>query len=186
MNPWLPIGYGAVRTGAAILIAKRARSRGASIREIVAQGVSDVSLGLGIIAFAQPNVAQEMGGVLSLLVAYAIGWEIYAALRRAAAQFQDVPGEDLSAASIGRSIVGIWEFLGVIPAILMAAIGAQSRVGAGEFLFENDAFDALTVALLGLGILVWVHRHPPSSRQVAVLLRALSMVLLLVAVWVWL
>lgn len=186
MSSLLPIGYAAVRTGAAIVIATRAGTRGASMREMLAQGVSDVALGLGTIAFARPGVAEYLGGVLTLLVTYAIGWETYVALRRAMEESQHVPGEDLSAASIARPVFGVWELVGVIPSILMAAIGANSREGGGDYLFDRRVLDALTAAVLGAAVLFWVSRRPPSSQLVAVLFRALGAVLLVVAVWVWL
>ena len=185
MNPALPIGYGLARTVAAVVLNVRAGARGASVGEIVAQGVSDLALALGILAFSRPSVAEQWGGLLTLLVAYAIVWEIYVRLRRFAEQVHDVPGDPLSAGSIARPVLGVWELLGVIPSILMAAIGAESRVGEGEFLFESDALDALVAAGLGVGILLWLRRRPPSSRPAGRLLGALGVVLILVAVWVW-
>ena len=185
MNPALPIGYGLARTVAAVVINVRAGARGASVAEIVAQGVSDVALALGILAFSRPSVAERLGGVLTLLVAYAIGWEIYVRLRRFSEQVQHAPGAPLSAESIARPALGAWELLGIIPSILMAAIGAESRVGGGEFLFESDALDAFVAAGLGVGILLWLWRRPSSSRGAGRLLRALGVVLILVAVWVW-
>jgi hypothetical protein len=185
MNPVLLIGYGLARTVAALAINVRAGARGATAPEVLAQGVSDVGLALGILAFSQPSVAERFGGLLELLVTYAIVWEIYVGLRRFSEQVEDVPGDPLSVGSIAGPVLGAWELLGVIPSILMAAIGADSRVGGGEFLFESDALDALVAAGLGVGILLWLRRRPPSSRLAGRLLRALSVVLILVAVWVW-
>ena len=84
--PLLYIAYAVVRTVAAAIRALRARTLGASIGMILAQGVSDVSLSLGIIAFGNRNVAQRLGGVLELLVTYAIIWETYGWMTRIAEQ----------------------------------------------------------------------------------------------------
>jgi hypothetical protein len=178
--------YATVRIVAAAIIARRAVLRGASIWEIVAQAVSDVSLSLGIVAFGQPSLAQRLGGVLDLLVSYAVIWETYSWLTRFAEQ-HDAPGDDLSAASIARPILGAWELLAVIPGILMASIAVNSRYVAfnGGYLFDSNALDALVAAGLGVAVLIWMRRHAPSSRPVAWLLRGLGIMLLFVAVWVW-
>ncbi|MFL5497860.1 MAG: hypothetical protein ACJ8AA_04820, partial [Gemmatimonadaceae bacterium] len=63
-SPMLYFAYAAVRMVAAAILALRARSLGTSIGVILAQGVSDVSLTLGIVAFGDPGVAQRLGGVL--------------------------------------------------------------------------------------------------------------------------
>jgi hypothetical protein len=183
----LYFAYAVVRTVAAVIMALRARSLGASIGLILAQGVSDVSLSLGIVAFGHPGVAQRLGGVLDLLVSYAIIWETYAWMTRVTEQRDDVSEQDLSAASIARPVLGAWELLAVIPGILMASIGAESRRVAFQdaYLFESNALDALVAAVVGVGVLIWVNRRPPDSRPVSWLLRGLGILLLLVAVWVW-
>jgi hypothetical protein len=183
----LPVAYAVARMVAAAIMALRARSLGTSIGVILAQGVSDVSLSLGIVAFGNPGVAQRLGGVLDLLVSYAIIWETYAWMTRAAEQRDDLSEDDLSAASIARPIFGAWELLAVIPGILMASIGVESRRVAfqGGYLFESNALDALVAAGAGVGVLIWVSQRAPSSRPVFWLLRGLGILLLLVAVWVW-
>jgi hypothetical protein len=183
----LSFAYAAVRMVAAAIMALRARSLSTSIGMILAQGVSDVSLSLGVLAFGHPGVAQRLGGVLDLLVTYAIIWETYAWMTRVAGQRDDVSQDDLSAASIGGPILGAWELLAVIPAILMASIGVNSRYVAfyGGYLFESNALDALVSAGAGIAVLIWVSRSAPSSRPVSWLLRGLGFLLLLVAVWVW-
>ena len=186
MTNLLPLGYAAIRTGGAVVLAGRAHARGAALGTIVAQGVSDVSLALGIIAFGEPRVAQLLGGLLALLVAYATIWESYVAAVRVGERLQDVPGADLSAASIGRPIFGIWEALAVIPSILMAGFGANARLGSGRYLFESNALDALIAAIAGIVVLVWVRRWPPLSQGVRLLLSGLGILLLITALWVWL
>lgn len=183
----LYFAYAAVRMVAAAILALRARSLGTSIGVILAQGVSDVSLTLGIVAFGDPGVAQRLGGVLDLLVAYAIIWETYAWMTRVAGQRDEVSEDDLSAGSIARPVLGAWEVLAVIPGILMASIGVTSRRVAfqGGYLFESNALDALVAAGAGVALLIWVSRRAPSSRPVSWLLRGLGILLLLVAVWVW-
>jgi hypothetical protein len=154
---------------------------------ILAQGVSDVSLSLGIIAFGHPGVAQRLGGLLDLLVSYAVMWETYAWMSRVAGQRDNVTEDDLSAASFARPLLGAWELLAVIPGIVMASIGVNSRRVAfnGGYLFESNALDALVAAGAGVAVLIWVSRRAPSSRPVSLLLRGFGVLLLLVAVWVW-
>jgi hypothetical protein len=185
--PLLYIAYAVVRTVAAAIMALRARTLGASIGMILAQGVSDVSLSLGIIAFGDPHVAQRLGGVLELLVTYAIIWETYAWMTRVTSQRDQAAEDDLSAASIAGPIFGAWELLAVIPGILMASMGASSRRVAfnGGYLFESNALDALVAAGAGVALLIWVSWRAPSSRPASWLLRGLGILLLLVAVWVW-
>jgi hypothetical protein len=185
--PILYFAYAAVRMVAAAIIALRARNLGASLGVILAQGLSDVSLSLGILAFAQRSIAQRLGGVLELLVTYAIIWETYAWMTRIAAQRDDASQDDLSAGSIAGPIFGAWELLAVIPGILMASIGVESRRVAfqGDYLFESNALDALVAAGAGVAVLIWVSWRAPSSRPVSWLLRGLGILLLLVALWVW-
>jgi hypothetical protein len=185
MSSVLPIAYAAIRTGAAIILTRRARAQGAGVTYLLAQGLSDASLGLGVIAFGDPRVAERFGGALALLVTYATVWEMYVGAMRVGEQLEDTPGADLSAVSIGRPILGVWELLAVIPAIVMASIGASARPGGGAYLFESDALDALIAAVVGVTVLVWVRRRPPSSPGLSVLIRGLGILLLLTAVWVW-
>ena len=186
MSPVLPIGYAVIRTGAAIALVGRAGRRGAGIGALVGQGLSDASLGLGIVAFSQPAVASVLGGFLELLVSYAVIWEFYVGLTRVAEQVEGVAGEDLSAASLARPILGVWELFAVVPAILMAVFGVENRPGVGGYLFESNALDALTAAVVGVAVLVWVARRPPASLAFGWLLRGFGVILLLVALWVWL
>jgi hypothetical protein len=183
----LYFAYAAVRMVAAAIMALRARNLSTSIGVILAQGVSDVSLSLGIVAFGHPSVAQRLGGVLDLLVTYAVIWETYAWMTRMAGQRDDVSQDDLSFASIARPVLGAWELLAVIPAILMASIAVNSRFVPvyGGYLFDSNALDALVSAGVGVAVLIWVSRHAPSSRPVSWLLRGLGILLLVVAVWVW-
>jgi len=183
----LYLAYAVVRMVAAAIMALRARSLGASIGVILAQGISDISLSLGIVAFGHPGVAQRLGGVLDLLVSYAIIWETYAWMTRVRRQRDDVSEDDLSAASIARPVLGAWELLAVIPGILMASIGVNSRRVAfnGGYLFESNALDAVVAAVAGVAVLIWVSRRAPGSRPVSWLLRGLGILLLLLAVWVW-
>jgi hypothetical protein len=186
LSPALPIGYAAIRTAAAIILSRRAHAQGVGVPYLLAQGRSDASLGLGIIAFGDPRLAEHLGGALTLLVTYAAVWEMYVGAMRVGEQLEDTPGADLSAASIGRPIFGVWEALAVVPAIVMASIGANARPGGGAYLFESDALDALIAAVVGVVVLIWVHRRPPSSQGLSLLVRGLGILLLLTAVWVWL
>jgi hypothetical protein len=183
----LYFAYAGVRMVAAAIRALRARSLSTSIWVILAQGVSDVSLSLGIVAFGHPGVAQRLGGLLDLLVTYAVIWETYAWMTRVAGQRDDVSQDDLSAGSIARPILGAWELLAVIAGILMATIGVNSRFVPfyGGYLFDSNALDALVSAGVGVAVLIWVSRRGPSSRPVSWLLRGLGILLLLVGVWVW-
>ena len=185
--PMLYIAYAIVRMVAAAIMALRARNLGASIGMILAQGLSDVSLSLGVVAFGHPGVAQRLGGVLDLLVTYAIIWETYAWMTRVTRQRDELSEDDLSAASIARPIFGAWELLAVIPGILMASMGASSHRVAfnGGYLFDSNALDALVAAGAGVAVLIWVSWRAPDSRAVSWLLRGLGFLLLLVGVWVW-
>ncbi len=187
MSLSLPIGYAAARTVAAIILAGRARAQGAEAGQLLAQGVSDASLALGIVAYGDARLAEHLDGALALLVVYAFIWEGYRGLIRLQERFDDdAPGADLSAASLGRPIFGVWEAFAVIPAWLMAGFAVDQATGGGAYLFRSNALDALTAAALGGGVLIWVRRRRPSSQELRWLLRGLGILLLVTALWVWL
>jgi len=179
----LLFSYAGLRTVAALALAVGNARRGVSGHRLGLQAASDVVLALGVASYADLNLAQHLSGWLTLMMAFAIVWEAYAA-SLAFQEQGEVPGDPVSLPAIARGWFWIWETAAVVPPLFMGIIAADEATAGGAYLFPDDRLDALVAAAAGLGVFIWLARHAPTATRDVQALRALGVLLLLVAVWV--
>ena len=167
MTEPLSLGLIALRTVVALGVAV-AQSRREGALFFVLQALSDGSLAVGALAYADPGLGTRLGPWLVAMVAYALIWEVlkWVAYPAAASADQRYPPGQL---------FWIWESFGVLVPLLMGAIATSNAVPD----YEADAVFGI---VLGVAI-IFFQRYFSVSQFARRLLNVLGVAIILVALW---